>query len=115
VGRVLRRTSLDELPQLLNVVAGSMSLVGPRPLPVELREFHYWNERGANFDWVRPGITGWWQVKGLQGEVRCWIVFVVGSSLIAGTLSTGRMMLDLRILVMTVVRSISIALSNRAL
>jgi lipopolysaccharide/colanic/teichoic acid biosynthesis glycosyltransferase len=62
VGRVLRRYSLDELPQLLNVLAGDMSLVGPRPpLPEEVSTYEDWHhERLA----VTPGITGLWQVSG---------------------------------------------------
>jgi lipopolysaccharide/colanic/teichoic acid biosynthesis glycosyltransferase len=62
LGRVLRRWSLDELPQLLNVVAGQMSLVGPRPgLDYEVAVYPEWYlERLA----VRPGITGLWQVSG---------------------------------------------------
>jgi lipopolysaccharide/colanic/teichoic acid biosynthesis glycosyltransferase len=62
VGRVLRAVSLDELPQLVNVLRGDMSLVGPRPsLPYEAEQFPAWAEE--RFE-VRPGITGLWQVSG---------------------------------------------------
>ncbi len=62
VGRVLRRTSLDELPQLWNVLMGHMSLVGPRPIvPAELR--HYETEEPL-FLSLKPGVTGAWQVQG---------------------------------------------------
>jgi lipopolysaccharide/colanic/teichoic acid biosynthesis glycosyltransferase len=62
VGRIIRRTSLDELPQLFNVLRGEMSLVGPRPVPVyEVDEYEAWHyERLA----ALPGITGLWQVMG---------------------------------------------------
>jgi exopolysaccharide biosynthesis polyprenyl glycosylphosphotransferase len=62
VGRFLRRTSLDELPQLFNVLKGDMSLVGPRPcLPYELDEYQDWHRRRLS---VTPGCTGLWQVAG---------------------------------------------------
>jgi exopolysaccharide biosynthesis polyprenyl glycosylphosphotransferase len=62
VGRLLRRTSLDELPQLLNVIQGSMSLVGPRPLvPDEDALIEGWERRRLT---VRPGMTGLWQIFG---------------------------------------------------
>jgi lipopolysaccharide/colanic/teichoic acid biosynthesis glycosyltransferase len=61
-GRFLRRTSLDELPELFNVLAGDMSLVGPRPLLVEYLPL-YSPEQARRHE-VRPGITGWTQVNG---------------------------------------------------
>lgn len=62
LGRILRSTSLDELPTLLNVVRGDMSLVGPRPLPVSYLE-RYDDTQARRLE-VRPGITGWAVVSG---------------------------------------------------
>ena len=62
VGGVLRSTSLDELPTLLHVVRGQMSLVGPRPLPVAY--LHRYDDTQARRLEVRPGVTGWAQVNG---------------------------------------------------
>ncbi len=63
VGRFLRRTSLDELPQFFNVLVGQMSLVGPRPpIPYEVDVYDVWHRR--RFLSVKPGITGLWQVQG---------------------------------------------------
>lgn len=62
VGRLLRRSSLDELPQLLNVIRGEMSLVGPRPpLPSEVEQYEPWHRKRLE---VAPGMTGLWQVSG---------------------------------------------------
>jgi exopolysaccharide biosynthesis polyprenyl glycosylphosphotransferase len=61
IGRWLRRTSIDELPQLWNVLTGSMSLVGPRPpLPEEVEKYDVWHRRRLS---MKPGITGLWQVE----------------------------------------------------
>jgi lipopolysaccharide/colanic/teichoic acid biosynthesis glycosyltransferase len=63
LGRFLRRTSLDELPQFINVIKGDMSLVGPRPpIPYELAAYQTWHRRRVLE--VKPGITGLWQVTG---------------------------------------------------
>ena len=94
LGRMLRATSLDELPTLVHVVTGRMSLVGPRPLPVEYLS-RYSNRQARRLE-VRPGITGWAQVHGRnlvdwdeRLELDVWYV------------EHRSLLLDLRILAMT--------------
>jgi exopolysaccharide biosynthesis polyprenyl glycosylphosphotransferase len=67
-GRILRRYSLDELPQLLNVLKGEMSLVGPRPeLPALVAHYEPWQQQRFN---VPQGITGWWQISGRSSKAK---------------------------------------------
>ena len=95
VGRIIRSLSLDELPQLINVLKGDMSLVGPRPLLIKYLPLY--NQRQARRHEVRPGITGWTQVNGRNSlsweqkfELDVWYVDHVSFGL------------DMRILWMTV-------------
>ena len=90
VGRFLRRTSLDELPQLWNVLRGEMSLVGPRPpLPREVAEYDIWHRRRLS---MKPGITGLWQVEARrEPDFDRWVADATSS-----TSTAGRSWLDLQ-------------------
>jgi exopolysaccharide production protein ExoY len=100
LGRFLRKTSLDEIPQLINVLKGEMSLVGPRPVVVEeLREY---GDRVGEFLSVKPGITGYWAVSGRSSidypeRVNLELFYIYNQSL----------MLDLKIILKTFIGVIS--------
>jgi lipopolysaccharide/colanic/teichoic acid biosynthesis glycosyltransferase len=94
VGHLLRRTSLDELPQIVNVLRGEMSLVGPRPTSFDMKTYRLWQTERLE---VLPGITGLWQVRGrsdleFDERVRLDIEYI----------ETRSLFLDLRILLETV-------------
>ena len=93
VGRTLRRLSLDELPQLVNVIAGTMSLVGPRPVPPYEASLYPSVERFA----AKPGVTGLWQVRG-----RCDLPFEKMKQLDLSYVRSQSLTLDLKILALTV-------------
>jgi len=97
VGKFVRRTSLDEIPQLINVLKGDMSLVGPRPLLIDYLPLYNDTQRSRHS--VRPGITGWAQINGRNAiswdeKFECDIWYVNNQSLL----------IDLKILWLTVAR-----------
>ncbi len=95
MGRILRKTSLDELPQLVNVLKGEMSIVGPRPVPTyEFEDYRDWHK--ARFA-ARPGITGLWQVKG-----RCQVPFEEQIQMDIEYVHHQSLWLDLKILFWTI-------------
>lgn len=93
-GRILRKFSLDELPQLFNVLKGDMSLVGPRPVPTY--EVAGYSPRHHNRFAALPGITGWWQVKG-----RCQVSFEEMIRMDLDYIRNASLWLDLKILFLT--------------
>jgi exopolysaccharide biosynthesis polyprenyl glycosylphosphotransferase len=95
VGKFLRKTSIDELPQLLNVLRGDMSFVGPRPpVPGEVDKYEDWQRRRLS---MKPGLTCLWQVKG-----RAELDFDEWMKLDLEYIDTWSLMLDLKILLRTV-------------
>ncbi len=100
VGRWLRKTSLDELPQLWNVLIGEMTLVGPRPpIPYEVEMYNSWHRRRLS---GVPGLTGWWQVQG-----RCLTDFDEMVRLDIDYLEKQSFWLDVKVILLTIPAVIS--------
>ena len=97
LGRFIRRTSLDEIPQFINVLKGDMSIVGPRPLLVKYLEL-YTGDQGRRHE-VKPGITGWAQVNGRNA-----ITWDQKFNLDLWYIKNISFWFDLKILLMTVIR-----------
>ena len=97
-GNFVRKTSLDEIPQLFNVIKGDMSLIGPRPLLANY--LHLYNDFQNRRHEVKPGITGWAQVNGWRGDtslekrIECDLYYIRNWSLV----------FDVKILLMTVIK-----------
>lgn len=105
IGAFLRRTSLDELPQLFNVIQGSMSLVGPRPHPLKLDEDFKYVIPALNSRYcVKPGITGWAQINGFRGETRLVSDMVSRIEHDRYYVKHWSLWLDIKILCMTVIK-----------
>jgi Undecaprenyl-phosphate glucose phosphotransferase len=102
MGRVLRATSIDELPQLVNVLRGQMSLVGPRPHPTSLDD-RYSQLIGdyASRQRVKPGLTGWAQVHGLRGETAALELMEGRIAFDIWYIKNWSIWLDLRIVILT--------------
>ncbi len=95
IGKFIRKTSIDELPQLINILKGDMSLVGPRPsLPKEVAEFEPWMLERLN---VKPGLTCYWQVSGRNN-----IDFIEWMKLDLKYVKDRSFLLDLKLIIKTV-------------
>ncbi|MEZ4739052.1 MAG: exopolysaccharide biosynthesis polyprenyl glycosylphosphotransferase [Flavobacteriales bacterium] len=103
VGRFLRKSNLDEMPQFINVLFGQMSIVGPRPHPLRLNDqYRDIIDKYMVRHFVRPGITGWAQVNGFRGETRTPELMERRVELDVWYLENWSFWLDLRIVVKTV-------------
>ena len=108
LGKFLRRLSLDELPQLFNVIAGSMSLVGPRPHAItHAKNFRRVAPTYMRRHLVKPGITGWMQINGMRGEVDSDTIIHKRAELDLYYVQNWSLWLDIKIIALTVLREFS--------
>jgi putative colanic acid biosynthesis UDP-glucose lipid carrier transferase len=108
LGSFLRRTSLDELPQFVNVLMGRMSIVGPRPHAVAHNELYRGQVKGYMLRHkVRPGITGWAQINGWRGETDTLDKMVNRIEHDLWYIRNWSLWLDLKIIVLTAVRGLT--------
>jgi putative colanic acid biosynthesis UDP-glucose lipid carrier transferase len=107
VGKFLRRTSIDELPQLINVLRGEMSIVGPRPHVVNMLvgEVVYTDivRQYAARHRIKPGITGWAQINGMRGGIDSLAKASRGADLDLYYIANWSLRLDLKIMIRTIV------------
>jgi exopolysaccharide biosynthesis polyprenyl glycosylphosphotransferase len=104
IGNILRKTSIDELPQFFNVLIGNMSIVGPRPHPLKLNEqFSPVIEKFMIRHSVKPGITGLAQAKGYRGETSTTIMMSNRVRLDRFYVENWSIILDMKIIILTVV------------
>jgi lipopolysaccharide/colanic/teichoic acid biosynthesis glycosyltransferase len=111
LGRLLRKTSIDELPQLFNVIAGEMSIIGPRPHPIGMRTDNRLSKEivaeYAHRHRVKPGITGWAQVNGYRGAMSSIEALRKRVEYDLYYIENWSLALDLKIMVLTVLRLLS--------
>ena len=104
VGKFLRKTSLDELPQFINVLTGEMSIIGPRPHPLKLNEeFSPRIEKFMARHYIKPGITGLAQAKGFRGETKDDLSMKGRVKLDRFYIENWSFLLDLKIIVATII------------
>ena len=104
IGKLLRRSSIDELPQLWNVLRGEMTLVGPRPHA--LAHDNYYDQIISNYAYrhhMKPGLTGWAQINGLRGETPTIDVMEKRVEYDVWYVSNWNIWLDIRILIRTAI------------
>jgi putative colanic acid biosynthesis UDP-glucose lipid carrier transferase len=107
IGAILRRTSLDELPQFFNVLIGNMTVVGPRPhMITHTKQYSQLIDRFMVRHFLKPGITGWAQIKGLRGETKTVDAMLKRVEADVWYLENWSFLLDLKIIVLTMRNSL---------